>query len=62
MPCRVHFGLGDATKIDRLTIRWPSGAEQTLDDLAADRHVVITEGQTGPDAVETVTPGQLIRP
>ena len=30
MPSRVHFGLGDATKIDRLTIRWPSGAEQTL--------------------------------
>ena len=22
---RVHFGLGDATRIDRLEIRWPSG-------------------------------------
>ena len=62
MPSRVHFGLGDATRIDRLTIRWPSGAVQTLDDLAADRHVVITEGKTGPGAVETVTPGQVIRP
>ena len=62
MPSRVHFGLGDATRIDRLTVRWPSGAVQNLSDLAADRHVVITEGKTGPDAVETVTPGQLIRP
>jgi hypothetical protein len=62
MPCRVHLGLGDATKIDRLTIRWPSGAEQRLDDLAANRHVIITEGQTGPGAVETVTPGEVIRP
>jgi enediyne biosynthesis protein E4 len=62
MPSRVHFGLGDATRIDRLTVRWPSGAVQNLDDLAADRHVVITEGKTGPDAVETVTPGQLIQP
>jgi len=62
MPSRVHFGLGDATRIDRLTVRWPSGAVQTLDDVAADRHVVITEGQTGPGAVETVTPGQVIRP
>ena len=63
-PSRVHFGLGDATRIDRLTVRWPSGIVQTIDDLAADRHVVITEGEgkAGPDAVETVTPGRLIRP
>ncbi|MFI5454436.1 MAG: CRTAC1 family protein [Isosphaerales bacterium] len=62
MPSRVHFGLGDATRIDRLTVRWPSGAVQMIDDLAADRHVVITEGKTGPGAVETVTPGQVIHP
>jgi hypothetical protein len=62
MPSRVHFGLGGATKIDRLIIRWPSGNLQTIAELAADRHVVITEGQTGASAVETVTPGQLIRP
>jgi enediyne biosynthesis protein E4 len=62
MPSRVHFGLGDATRIDRLTVRWPSGAVQTLNDLAADRHVVITEGKTGPGAAETVTPGQVIQP
>jgi hypothetical protein len=62
MPSRLHFGLGEAGTIDRLTVRWPSGAVQTLEGLAADRHVVITEGQTGPGALETVTPGQLIRP
>jgi len=62
MPSRVHFGLGDATMIDKLTIQWPSGAVQTLDDLAADRHVVITEGKTGPGSVETVIPGQVIHP
>jgi hypothetical protein len=62
MPSRLHFGLGEATKIDRLTIRWPSGTVQTLEDLAAGRHVVITEGRTGPDAVETVAPGRLIPP
>jgi enediyne biosynthesis protein E4 len=25
---RLHFGLGPATKIDSLEIRWPSGATQ----------------------------------
>ena len=62
MPARVHFGLGDASTVDRLTIRWPSGTVQELTGLAADRHVVIEEGKTGADAVETVTPGQTIRP
>jgi hypothetical protein len=62
MPSRVHFGLGDATRIDRLTVRWPSGAVQNLHDLAADRHVVITEGKTGAGVLETVTPGQVIQP
>jgi hypothetical protein len=62
MPSRVHFGLGGADKVDQLTVRWPSGTVQTFDGLAADRHVVITEDRTGPGAVETVTPGQLIRP
>jgi hypothetical protein len=62
MPGRLHFGLRDAARIDRLTVRWPSGAVQTIEDLAADRHVVITEGQAGSDAVETATPGRLIAP
>ena len=31
---RVHFGLGSATKIDSVEIHWPSGATETLKDLA----------------------------
>jgi hypothetical protein len=59
MPNIVHFGLGDATKIERLSIRWPSGEEQVLRDLAGDRHIVVEEGR---DAVEDVVPGKTIRP
>ncbi len=40
---RLHFGLGAATVVDRLTVRWPSGRHSQLDDLAADRLVVVTE-------------------
>ncbi|HEV8264804.1 MAG TPA: CRTAC1 family protein [Gemmatimonadales bacterium] len=39
---RLHFGLGDAG-LGRVTIRWPSGAEQVLDGLAVDRLHEITE-------------------
>ena len=30
---RVHFGLGKATKVDLLEIRWPSGQVDTLKDV-----------------------------
>jgi hypothetical protein len=42
---RVHFGLGTASKVDRVEIRWPSGATQTLQDLASDRFYVLKEGE-----------------
>jgi hypothetical protein len=62
MPSRVHFGLGEARAVDRLTVLWPSGTVQRFEDLVVDRHVVITEDRTGPAAVETVTPGQVFLP
>ncbi|HXZ81795.1 MAG TPA: CRTAC1 family protein [Terriglobales bacterium] len=41
---RIHFGLGDAAKVDRVEIRWPSGQTETLQNLAGDRFYVIKEG------------------
>jgi hypothetical protein len=40
---RIHFGLGTATKADKLTVRWPSGHEQTLEDLPVDRVLTVEE-------------------
>ena len=57
-PNAVHFGLGDADRVERLTIRWPSGRVQELTDLAADRHILVDEGAEGEAAVHKVTPGQ----
>jgi enediyne biosynthesis protein E4 len=61
-PCVAHFGLAGADRVRRLTIRWPSGTVQVLTDLAADRHVVVTEGKGGAAAVEAVVPGRTIQP
>ncbi len=41
---RVHFGLGGATVVDRLTIRWPSGQIDTVADVSADQFYVAREG------------------
>ena len=43
---RLLFGLGDATAVDRIDIRWPSGRVQTLAPPPVDRYHTIRE----PDA------------
>ena len=40
---RIHFGLGIATKADKLTVTWPSGIQQVLENLAADRVITVEE-------------------
>ncbi len=39
----LHFGLGEETNIQKLTLQWPSGHVQEFDALAADRIYVISE-------------------
>ncbi len=52
---KVHFGLGTSEVIDRLEIRWPSGATQALYNLPADREYTILEqpcqGEIVPNGV-----------
>ncbi|MDA7916939.1 FG-GAP-like repeat-containing protein [Akkermansiaceae bacterium] len=41
----VHFGLGEATSILRLEIKWPNGRIQNLENLPADHRFVIRESE-----------------
>jgi hypothetical protein len=41
---RVHFGLGKAAKAQKIEVRWPSGAIDALNDVAAGQVVFIKEG------------------
>ena len=41
---RVHFGIGAATRIERLDVRWPNGREETWGPLDADRFHTLKEG------------------
>jgi len=40
---RVHFGLGRAAKVDRVSIRWPDGRATELTDVPADQVLTVTE-------------------
>ena len=48
-PADLLIGLGDAPRIDRLTVRWPTGVEQEFRDLPVDRTIRITEGRSDYD-------------
>jgi len=52
---RVHFGLGSATKIDSVEVRWPSGTIDVMKSLAADKFYAVLEGKGLVD-VEQVRP------
>ena len=41
----LTYGLGDATQIDRITIKWPSGLNQVIESVDINQSVTITEGQ-----------------
>jgi hypothetical protein len=40
---RLHFGLGTVGKVEEVRVRWPSGKEQTLKDVAVDRVLLVEE-------------------
>src|SRR5262249_8464753 len=41
---RLHFGLGRATRVDAIEVRWPSGRVDRFRDLDADRGYRLREG------------------
>ena len=65
---RGHFGLGDATVVDVLTVRWPNRSEQVLTNVPVDMHLEIIEdtsvdvppspahGAAGQIRIESVAP------
>jgi enediyne biosynthesis protein E4 len=58
---RLHFGLADATMVDEIEVRWPSGTVQYLSQVAVDQVIQITEprfaisGTLAPGTANSVT-------
>jgi hypothetical protein len=38
---RLHFGLGGATRLDELVVRYPDGSERRIEDVRADQVLVV---------------------
>jgi hypothetical protein len=53
---RLHFGLGNASVMQRVQIRWPSGLVEELKDVPADAIYTIVEGQGITQTVKLALP------
>ena len=40
----VHFGIGEESSVDQVTVRWPNGDRQTFQNVAADHRYLIIQG------------------
>lgn len=51
----LHFGLGEAARVDRLEVRWPSGEVDVISEIGLDGVFRVVEGS---GKAERVTPGR----
>ena len=45
---RVHFGLGETTRVDKIEVRWPDGATETRRNVVADQYVTVAQRKGKP--------------
>jgi hypothetical protein len=53
----LHFGLGEATSIARIVVRWPDGSAGRYNDLAVDAILVLRQGEEGVQTIPFATRG-----
>jgi type 1 glutamine amidotransferase/Tfp pilus assembly protein PilF len=58
----LHFGLGAATRVTNLEVRWHAGETQHFPDLDANATYEIIEGETAPRRIVTASASQTSSP
>ena len=48
---RLHFGVGDAERIDEIEVAWPSGRVDRIGDLAPDRCYLVRENRNRAEVI-----------
>jgi hypothetical protein len=60
----LHFGLGKATAVDKLTVRWPDGKTQTFTNVPANQRIQLKYQDASGHVASLVTdpaPGNLFK-
>jgi subtilisin family serine protease len=56
-PLLLHFGLGQATSIDRIEVHWPSGLVERIRDVEVDQRLELWEGNAWIPVDIDIKPG-----
>ena len=60
---RLHFGLAGNTLVDKITVEWPSGIIQKLNNVDADQILsIVEEGDLPPPPPPIEIPPETTRP
>jgi enediyne biosynthesis protein E4 len=59
---RLHFGIGDATKVDRAEVSWPSGTKEVFENLKVNQIATLEEGKGTPLPQKITLPRKETRP
>lgn len=58
----LHFGLGQANRVDSLRVCWPNGKQQTLMGVAVDQKITLQAKDAGKTVPKTAQPAPIFRP
>lgn len=47
----LHFGLGPATHVDKVEVRWPNGETEAWENFGVDRTIKVTEGRSTAEQI-----------
>jgi hypothetical protein len=45
----LHFGLGESEAVNRVTVSWPDGTEQTIRNVSGNQRIVVTPDDTAEE-------------
>jgi tetratricopeptide (TPR) repeat protein len=59
----LHFGLSDATEVEKIVVRWPQrNSVEQFTELKADRHYVLVQGSGKADVWQPPASGAPLKP
>ena len=61
-PPMAHFGLGSDTVISKMTVRWPNGQVQVMEDLPVDKLITVNQPVLAPGEVAHRPPARVNHP
>jgi hypothetical protein len=51
----ISFGLGEIKTVEEMTIHWPSGKTQSIQDLQTNQRLLVIENQSAPFSLNEET-------